>query len=149
MKHINKIKLRKLKIINDTYLWKRGHYHLSEFEYSKCAEKIVIYLEGYKNSPLHLLIREEDNLKFMPDVEKEKWNVGYPEAGVIWLSKQEKEDKQQEEYICIDFNRSAVIRKIIDYFLLNNWKPKESKTAFIIEDALLLINKINLPKGME
>ncbi len=82
-----KTKLRKIKVANETYLWNRKHYHLSEFEYSKCAEKVIIYLEGYKKSPLQLSFREEDNIPLKKNVEKEKWCVGYPESGIIWLSK--------------------------------------------------------------
>jgi len=73
MKWINKISLRKIKVQDETYLWKRGHYHPIEFEHFNCVEKVIIYLEGYKNSPLHLLFRTEDNLLLNKDLEKEKW----------------------------------------------------------------------------
>lgn len=82
-----KNKLRKIRINIETYLWKREHHHLTDFEHSKCVEKVTIYLEGFKKSPLQLLFREEDNLMIKTDTEKEKWCVGYPDEGVIWLYK--------------------------------------------------------------
>ncbi|KQT21010.1 hypothetical protein ASG22_16485 [Chryseobacterium sp. Leaf405] len=64
--------LRKIKIDNENYLWKRLHVHLTNYEHSKCVERIVIYLAGYKKSPLQLSFREEDNLILKPDIEKRK-----------------------------------------------------------------------------
>lgn len=82
-----KNKLRKINVDNESYLWKLTHYHLDKFEHSKCAEKITIYLDGYKKSPLMLSFREEDNLVIKTDLEKEKWCVGYPDTGIVWLYK--------------------------------------------------------------
>lgn len=65
-----KNKLRTIKIANERYLWKVNHHHLTEFTHSKCVEKIVIYLEGYKKAPLRLSFREEDNLLIKTDLEK-------------------------------------------------------------------------------
>ncbi|MDQ0781325.1 hypothetical protein QF044_001179 [Chryseobacterium sp. W4I1] len=65
--------LRKIKRDNETYLWKRLHLHLTNYEYSKCVENVVIYLEGHKKSPLQLSFRKEGNLTLKTDIEKEKW----------------------------------------------------------------------------
>ncbi|MEL6257410.1 MAG: hypothetical protein AAFR87_35785, partial [Bacteroidota bacterium] len=107
-----------------------------------CVEKVIIYLEGYKKSPLHLLFREEDNLKFKPDPEKEKWCVGYPDDGVIWLY----HNKEGKESVQINLNRPAVIAALIEYFKENGWKPKEHSTPLLFEDALKFLDSIDLPK---
>jgi hypothetical protein len=52
-----KNKLRKKKIENDLFMEEDHHLHLTEFKHSKCAEKVVIYLEGYKDSTLQLLFQ--------------------------------------------------------------------------------------------
>lgn len=150
-----KNKLRKIKIDNDTYLWKREHLHLTEYEHSKCIEKVVIYLEGHKKSPLQLSFREEDNLNIKTDIEKEKWCVGYPDDGVIWLYKykpplpnNEPYPIDQQQTIDINLNRPAVIAELIRYFLQTDWKPKESTRPHIVEDALKLLEIIVLPKGI-
>ncbi|MFY7843782.1 hypothetical protein [Chryseobacterium gambrini] len=143
-----KNKLRKIKIENEIYLWKRNHLHLTEFKHSKCVEKVVIYLEGYKDSPLQLLFREEDNLIMKTDIEKEKWCVGYPDDGMIWLSKNEPYSPDQQQTIDINLNRPAVIEELTRYFLQKDWKPKESTSPLIIEDALKLLETIVLPRGI-
>lgn len=151
-----KNKLRQIKIDNETYLWKREHLHLTGYEHSKCIEKVVIYLEGYKKSPLQLLFREEDNLNIKTDIEREKWCVGYPDDGVIWLYKyqpslpnNEPYSIDQQQIIAINLNRPAVIAELIRYFLQTDWKPKEITRPLIIEDALKLLEIIVLPKGIK
>lgn len=147
--------LRKITIDHETYLWKRSHIHLTNYQHSKCIEKVVIYLEGYKKSPLQLLFREEDNLILKSDVVKEKWRVGYPDDGVIWLCKYESPSSDgrlypinERETVSINLNRPAVIAALIRYFLRKNWKPKESSGPCIIEDALRFLEIIALPKGI-
>lgn len=151
-----KNQLRKIKIYNETYLWKREHMHLTEYGYAKCVEKVVIYLDGHKKSPLQLLFREEDNLKIKTDIEKEKWCVGYPDEGIIWLSKYKPplpDNKpypiEQQQTIDINLNRPAVIAELISYFIQSDWKPKESTKPYIMEDALKLLEIIDLPKGLK
>ncbi|GAA5091121.1 hypothetical protein GCM10023210_18120 [Chryseobacterium ginsengisoli] len=142
--------LRKIKIDNETYLWKRLHVHLTNYEHSKCVEKVAIYLEGYKKSPLQLSFREEDNLTLKSDIEKEKWCIGYPDDGVIWLYKlpdNEPYPANEEQTGDINLNRPAVIAELIRYFLHQDWRPKESTRPYIIEDALRFLEIIALPKG--
>ncbi|GEM_PF-1491521 len=148
--------LRKITIGEETYLWKREHLHVTTDKHFKCIEKVVLYLEGYKKSPLQLLFREEDNLKVITDIEKEKWCVGYPDDGVIWLCKKqpfladnEPNSDNQEQTIEINLNRPAVIAALIRYFLQTNWNPKQSTRPYIIEDALQFLEIIVLPKGIK
>ena len=148
-----KNKLRKIKVDNQTYLWKRGHYHLTEFEHSECVEKVTIYLEGFKNSPLQLSFREEDNLSLKADINKEKWCVGYPDSGVIWLYKYKapspnNEPIEQRKTIEINLNRPAVIAKIITYFNRNGWNAKETSKPFVEENALKFLEMIDFPQGI-
>ena len=148
--------MRKITIDDAVYLWKREHLHLIAGEHCKCIEKVVLYLEGYKKSPLQLFFREEDNLKFKTDIEKEKWCVGYPDEGVIWLYKKqplladnEPNSDNQEQTIEINLNRPAVITALIRYFLQTDWNPKQSTRPYIIEDALQFLEIIVLPKGIK
>ncbi|MEP0265457.1 hypothetical protein [Dokdonia sp.] len=141
MKHINKASLRKITIADQKYLWKVGHYHLESFKHAKCVEKVVIYLKDYKKAPLQLLFREEDNLCTSTDIKKQKWCVGYPETGVIWLSKPRDDEKPQTENIDINLNRPAIIRKLIEYYISNGWCPKEQNKPFLIENALLILEE--------
>ncbi|UZR97270.1 hypothetical protein [Chondrinema litorale] len=145
MKHINKSKLRKISIDNEIYLWKAGHYHLTEFKHSKCAEKVTVYLEGFKNAPLNLLFREEDN----DENSIQKWIVGYPNTGIIWLFIENDSNKPQTESVSINLNRPAVIRKIIEYFSSNGWSPKTSNKPFIVSNGLELLDKIDFPNGIK
>ncbi|NDV17420.1 hypothetical protein GO009_15455 [Muricauda sp. TY007] len=142
-----KNKLRKIKIDGETYLWKREHHHLTEFEYSKCVEKVTVYLEGFKNSPLQLFFREEDNLILKTDIEKEKWCVGYPD-GVIWLFKPRADKKPQTDHVDINLNRPAVIAELIKYFNSNGWNPRKASKPFVEENALKFLETIELPRGI-
>jgi len=151
---MSKNKLRKIKIANERYLWKVSPHYLTTFAYSKCVEKVVVYLEGYKKSPLQLSFREEDNLLIKTDLEKEKWCVGYPDSGVVWLytykpplPNNEPYPIEQRQTITINLNRPAVIAKLIAYFIDTQWKPKETEKPLVIEDALKLLEIIELPKG--
>lgn len=136
-----KNKLRKIKIEDKTYLWKREHHHLTEFKHSKCVEKVTIYLKDYKNSPLQLLFREEDNL-----TTKEKWCVGYPDDGVIWSSKPSRVLQTNHTYI--NLNRPAVIAALINYFNWSGWNPKEMSKPFVENNALKFLEIIDLPLGI-
>ncbi|WP_378181178.1 hypothetical protein [Aquimarina sp. SS2-1] len=142
MKH----SLRKIKVNNNTYLWKREHHHLATFEHSTCVEKVTIYLEGCKKSPLRLFFREEDNASFKKDVEKEKWCVGYPDDGVVWLLK--KDEAPETMPVMINLNRPGVIATLINYFLENGWQPETTQKPYEIKDALRYLEIIELPKGI-
>lgn len=142
---MQKTKLRRIRINNEYYLWKRSYYHLSEFKHSSAVEKVIIYLENHKKSPLHLHFKEEDNLNYK-DISKEKWCVGYPDTGVIWLYKVS--PTPASNVIHINLNRPAVIASLIQYFIQNAWYPKDEQKPLIVEDALKLLDKIALPNGI-
>lgn len=139
---MSKNKLRKITVDDHSYLWKREHFHLTEFEHSECVEKVTIYREGFKNSPLQLLFREEDNLTLKANPEEEKWCVGYPDDGVIWLF------KSKTAAVHINLNRPAVIAGLIQYFVQTDWHPEENKKALVMEDALKFLDLLDLPKGI-
>jgi hypothetical protein len=131
LKHIAMRKtLRCIVVKGRNYLWKREHLH-SGNETLKCVERITIYLEGNKKSVLRLYFREVDN-----QLLKESWNIGYPDDGIIWRS--------NTDYICINLNKPAIIAKLIEYFLNNNWKPELNK-PMIINDALKYLEIIDFP----
>ena len=137
---MKKLKLRSIQVQSNTYLWKRSHYHATAFEHTECVEKVTIYLEGYKNSPLQLIFKEEDNLA------KEKWCVGYPDSGVIWRYKDQ--EQSPSENIHINLNRPAVIVMLITHFIKDKWQPKTANKPLVIENALYLLDTIKLPQGI-
>ena len=141
-------KLRKIKLDGETYLWRREHHHLTQFKYSKCVEKVTVYLEGFKNSPLQLSFREEDNLMLSINIEKEKWCVGYPNDGVIWMFKSGLDNKTKANNAEINLNRPAVIAKLIKYFNLNGWDPRGKSGPFVESNALKLLEIIEFRRGI-
>lgn len=150
-----KNKLRKITVDHKTYLWKRAHQHLAEFEHSKCVEKVTVYLEGFKNAPLQLLFREEDNLSLKTDLEKEKWCVGHPDAGVIWLYTYKAVLPNKAPHpiteittTTINLNRPAVMAALINYFNSHGWEPSKIAKPFVENNALKFLDIIDLPKGM-
>lgn len=152
---MSKNKLRKIQVADKTFLWKRSHEHLADFKYSKCVERLVIYLKGYKKSPLQLFFREEDNLDIKSDVNKEKWCIGYPDEGVIWLYRNKASSpnnalntQEQNNTIHINLNRPAVIAKFIRHFVHEDWKPEETSKPLVIRNALKLLEMIELPHGI-
>jgi len=140
MKWLNKIKLRKINVLGKTFLWKRGHYHLEEFEHSQCVEKVIIYLQDHKNSPLHLFFREEDNSLITSNLDIGKWCVGYPDQGVIWwFSNESTEEGNKEDNIELNLNRPKVIETLIKHFMFNGWKPETDKKPYIVNNALTMM----------
>ena len=150
-------KLRKIVVNNKTYLWRREHLHLVEYEHSACMERVIIYLAGYKNSPLHLYFREEDNLILEIDVEQESWQVGSSSQGIIWLYKRDSTPSlpvdganptERQPPVAINLSRPAVIAKLVEYFTRAIWKPTECSKPVVVEDGLRFLEALNLPLGV-
>ena len=146
MNHINRTKFRKINIHGEIYLWKRGHYHIVNYEFSECVEKVIVYLEGKKKSPLQLIFKQDDNKLLMNTTQNKYWCVGYPQSGAIWYFDQSK--LNDIESIEINLNRPAVIRKLIEYYVENNWFPKEDQSPYVVPNALKLLELIEFPKGI-
>ena len=131
---MSKQKLRRITINNLVYLWKRGHYHLKEFQYSTCADRLVVYLEDYKQSPLILHFRLEDNQLSSNHLKDGDW---FMESGCLI-----RKDR------VISLNRPAVFSKLISYYLRREWQPATDKKALEIFDALLLLDHLELPEAV-
>ncbi|MCE3229956.1 MAG: hypothetical protein K0S32_4507 [Bacteroidetes bacterium] len=129
----NKTTLRRIHVLNEDYLWKREHFHLENPVTSKCAEKVTIYMEGRRGSFLKLIFKEDDNKP-----EGETWIVGYPDTGVVWNRNK-----------AINLNRPAVIAAIIHYFRYNHWAPGTATKPTVVEDALKILDFVDLPVGYE
>ncbi len=125
---MSKTKLRKIFVLNHTFLWKVEHYHLKAFQYSECVDKIVIYLQEYKNSPIIFHFKLEDNFLYS---EEENW---FMDSGCI-INKSKS----------INLNRPAVISELIKSYFGKSWKPKETSRSFEIGDALKLLSLLDLP----
>ena len=145
MQHINKLNLRKIRVLEEQFLWKRGHLHVNKYQCSECVELVIIYLQDYKNTPLKLYFRQDDNIILKNTSEKNYWYVGYPDDGVIWNFNQV---NPQEKGISINLNRPGVIAKLIEYFFNITWFPKEAEKGFIVNDALKLLEIIEFPNGI-
>lgn len=141
-KVFNKIKLREINVQDNSFLWKRGHLHLQDFEDSECVEKIIIYLKDYKNTPLVLFFKEDDNKLIKTLKENEKWFVGYPDQGIIWKSKTGKKISQEADnnYTEINLNTPSIIEKIINLYFEKDWKP--DKTSYTEFEALKILGTI-------
>ncbi len=140
-KSFNKIPLRKLKHRGKTYLWKRSHVHLKENQISPCSEKVLIYLENYKNSPVQISFKEDDNLLLKDTFGK--WIVGHPESSVIWYST-ELNETINKSVKSIDLNSPKTIVKLIDFHIANGWAPSISSTKFINDSALAHIEELGV-----
>lgn len=125
-------KLRTIRVSGNTYLWTIGHYHLEEFKYSECVDRITIYLKDYKNSPLILHFRLEDNELLPAKTGEGKWFIDF---GCLINNKR-----------VINLNRPGVIAKLIEFYVHQNWNPVETTKALEIKDALKLVNLIEFPE---
>ena len=136
------MKLRRIVIAGQRYLWRREHVHTDVFEVSPCVEKVIIYAEGNKKSPLRLLFKSDDNKHQQAVGATDTWCLSGAGAGVIWsfLASSPINSK-----IFINFNRPAVIAELILYFLANGWKPDSSIHAFEVPDALAYLNRVKFP----
>lgn len=133
--------LRKITINNRIYFWKREHIHLPRYDTSPCVEKITVYLDTNKKSPLRLFFKEDDNKLIRENFEFKKWHLHNGGDGVAW-----KETSPTTDVISINFNRPAVIKDIIIYFLNNGWNPENSTRPLEINDALKYLNIISFVK---
>ena len=148
-----KTALRKITIDGNLFLWNRKHVHGKDNEGKGCTEKVTIYLEGFKQAPLYLFFNESDNTLVMDDPEKERWCIGYPESGVIWLSTYKPplppgqvyspEEQQTAE---LNLNRPAAIETLIRYYQSNGWDPRKSVKPFVDDKALKILEFISFPK---
>ena len=130
---MGKTGLRRITVSGKSFLWKTRHYHLEEFEESKCVDKVTIFLDGHKASPLILHFRLEDNTQLPHTPEERKW---FMDSGC--LIKNER---------VISLNRPAVIARFVEYYLDQGWTPHHGNKALEIESGLLLLESIELPEG--
>ncbi|MNJ91922.1 hypothetical protein D3C87_95770 [compost metagenome] len=149
-----KTALRKITVDGDLFLWKREHVHGKNHKETGCTEKVTVYLEGSKRAPLYLFFNESDNQLIKDDPEKEKWCVGYPESGVIWLYKYKPplppgqvysaEEQQTAE---LNLNRPAAIETLIRHYLSNGWNPRTTMKPFVDNTALNILEIIPFPNN--
>lgn len=148
-----KTTLRKITVDGNLFLWNRKHVHGADREETGCTEKVTVYLEGFKRAPLYLFFNEADNRLFKADTGKEKWCVGYPESGVIWLYQYKpplppgqvypQEEQQTTE---LNLNRPAAIETLIRHYQSNGWNPKTAVKPFVDDKALKILDFITFPK---
>ena len=110
-----RLKLRKITIDNQLYLWQTGYGDPFLHMRTRYIESFTAYLEGYKKSPLRIYFRQ--------GLELENGSYNRDEKGVIQF----------------DINLEAYVPKgtacFIRYGLNQGWKPKEDVRPFTITDA--------------
>lgn len=131
---MSKPSLRKITVAGNTYLWRVGHYHLEEFEHSPCVDRVTVYLEDHKHSPLLLHFRLEDNLLLSPKTREKDWFMDW---GCMMTQKK-----------IVNLNRPGVIAKLIAFYLEQGWNPKENRKPLERFDALKLLDLIEFPEGI-
>lgn len=110
--------MRRIIVDHETYLWQLTHQHERP---DACAERLTVYREGFKKSPLRVSFRQHDT-----------WQVGYPEQGVIWST----QDKTS-----YNLNRPAIVASIIQQMIGAGWLPHVASTPFEVQNGLYLLTK--------
>lgn len=128
-------KLRKITVAGNIYLWRNAHYHLEDFKYSHCAEKITAYLQDHKRSPLIVHFRMEDNINLTDNLERDVW---FSDSGCLI-----KKDR------VININRPAVIAALIEHFLKEGWAPCAQTKPYEVQDGLQRLEHLGLPNGIK
>lgn len=116
-----KYKNRKLSIDGFNYLWNRKHVHKEYNSQKKCVEVLTVYLEGFKSSPLRIMFMDIGGL----------YVIGYPNDGVIW--------NKENIY---NLNKPKIVVEIIKYALHLAWNPMQSRTTFLVENGIEILQHI-------
>ena len=138
------MKLRKLLVAGETYYWRRTSRRLARYEASPWAVEVVAYREGHRKSPLRLLFKEDDNQLVTNNAQPGKWLLHGVAAGWCWFAA-EAPQQAGESVARINFNRPAVIARLLTFFLAQGWQPATTSRPLAIEDALRYINALQLP----
>lgn len=142
-------KLRKITVDNNRYLWKREHKCYNQTSQAHCAEKVVVYLEGYKNTPLQVCFSLQESNVLGPEALPVKWHIGHPHTGVIWRkSVVPPSAGGMNQLVEINLNRPAVIAVLIRYFISEKWKPTEKQGDLSYKNGLWLLQHLRFPKGI-
>jgi hypothetical protein len=105
-------------------LWRREHVHSAQQQNSAgqegCLESLIVYRDGFKKCPLRI------KLPAGPD-----WQVGYPEAGVIW---------SPTLSVSFNLNRPAIIRALILQMLRHGWNPMMSSIPYDVANGFAALD---------
>jgi hypothetical protein len=134
------MKARNIVVQNRTFCWLRGHIHEQHGGKVHCAERVAIYAESNKKGGLVVLFNSLDE----QPADAKKWCVDGFQDGVVFSVEVTDGERQIEH---VNFNRPAVIAKLITYFLDNGWDPDTSKKTDI-RHGISLLNEMALPEGM-
>ena len=120
--------LRRIVVDGRIFLWTRRHRHFLGEKGKACEERLTLYEEGYKRSPLHVWFRCT-----------EIWEAGYPMDGVVWRK------DRKEAY---NLNRPAVVEALIRHGLGEGWMPGTALGAMDAEDAYAWLLASGAPSGI-
>jgi hypothetical protein len=148
--------MRKIRVNGEVFVWKREHLHGKNPAETGCTEKVTVYLEGFKRSPLYVYFHEKDNRFPKEATGNDRWIVGYPEDGVIWLSTDRPQLPPGQVYSAteqqtkeVNLNRPAVIEILIRYFREKGWNPDTDTKPFVEDQALNLLETNCFDKLMD
>jgi len=108
--------MRRIIVDHETYLWQLTHQHERP---DACAERLTVYREGFKKSPLRISFHQHDT-----------WQVGYPERGVIWST---------QDQTAYNLNRPAIVASIIQQMVGAGWSPHVASTPFDVQNGFHLL----------
>jgi hypothetical protein len=123
--------LRKLTINDRLFLWRLTHDHDPGDIPLTCVETVLVYLDGFVNSPLKVSFPTTD-----------EWIVGDGPGGVVW-------SKRSDGYVEFNLNRPAVIRVLIEHFFQGAWHPMVKQVPFFSSNGfeVLLKARTRLKQG--
>lgn len=117
------MKPRKLTLQDNTFVWNRKHYHAKEVPAPPCVEKLSIFLEGHKHSPLRIEFTSDKNTPYP------KWCIDDASGIVFWSS-------TENDKGVVNLNLPSTVAAFIKYFLQNGWTPQTSKKPFDVKDGM-------------
>lgn len=120
-----KRRLRTLSFAGEGYLWRREHLHSAQTgnqSHDACTERLSIYCSGDKKSPLRI--------RFIANSE---WQVGYPEAGVVWSATQG---------LSFNLNHPALVKALI-IALLPSWQALGFTRPYEVDDGIAFLIQLS------
>lgn len=133
--------LRRLSLEGRTFLWRRAHKHTLASPPSGggpgephrphrprvCHERVVVYLEGKKRSPLEVFFDEDAT-----------WQVGYPQSGALFRA---------EPLRVYDLHRPGVIAALALHGLATGWEPETAHAPLVVRDGFAFLEAARAPTG--
>lgn len=139
------MQLRRLVVAQQAFRWRSASRLLPVYSTSPHAVEVVIYQEGYRNSRLRLLFREDDNELLTDNPVPGRWLLHEAGAGIGWFDTGLPLALGEMRPL-VNFNRPVVVVRLIEFFLSVGWKPASCSRPFEVGNALSYLNALDLPR---